>query len=298
MAPDLTKPTFLVLSLYGFFFYLQKYTADQTIVQRYLVAKSDRSALRGIALGAALCVPVWTLFMLIGTLCWAFYRTTGEALPAYINKADKVFPFFITTHVPAGLAGLFLAALFGAAIANLSSDLNSLAAIGVQDYYLVLRPGATERQKLFAAKSIVAVAGLCIVVATLLAHTQGTALSLWYTISRIVAGGLAGLFLLAFLCPRAGHTAAYIGIGARVLFTAWATLTLGGGKIWDLGSFNFPLHEYMIGVIGHLVLLGAGYAASFVFPNKTPAQRELTLWGWRRSRVISAQPSPVHQVYS
>ncbi len=299
MAPDLTKPTFLVLSLYGFFFYLQKYTADQTIVQRYLVAKSDRAALRGIALGAALCVPVWTLFMLIGTLCWAFYRTTGEALPAYINKADKIFPFFITTHVPAGLAGLFLAALFGAAIANLSSDLNSLAAIGVQDYYLVLRPRATERQKLFAAKSIVAIAGLlCVVVATLLAHTQGTALSLWYTISGIVAGGLAGLFLLAFLCARASHTAAYIGIGASVLFTAWATLTLGGGKIWDLGSFNFPLHEYMIGVIGHLVLLGAGYAASFVFPNKVPAQRELTLWAWRRNRVISAQPSPVHQVYS
>ncbi len=59
MQPDLSKPTFLVLSLYGFFFYLQKYTADQTIVQRYLVAKSDRAALRGIALGAVLCVPVW-----------------------------------------------------------------------------------------------------------------------------------------------------------------------------------------------------------------------------------------------
>jgi len=49
MAPDLAKPTFLVLSLYGFFFYLQKYTADQTIVQRYLVARSDRGALKGIA---------------------------------------------------------------------------------------------------------------------------------------------------------------------------------------------------------------------------------------------------------
>jgi len=295
MAPDLTKPTFLVLSLYGFFFYLQKYTADQTVVQRYLVAKSDRAALRGIALGAVLCVPVWTLFMLIGTLCWAFYRVGGGVLPTYIHKTDEVFPYFITTHIPAGLAGLFLASLFGAAMANLSSDLNSLAAIGVEDYYLVLRPGSTERQRLFVAKLLVAIAGLlCIVVATRLAHTQGTALSLWYTISAIVAGGLAGLFLLGFLSERASETAAYIGIGASVLFTAWATLTLGGGKIWNLGRFNFPLHDYMIGAIGHIVLLVAGYLAAFLWPNRNPQSCNLTLWGWLRQRRAIEEELSLH----
>lgn len=294
-APDLRKPTFLVLSLYGLFFYLQKYTADQTIVQRYLVAKSDRAALRGIALGATLCVPVWSLFMLIGTLCWTFYKITGEKLPAFIHKADEVFPYFITTHIPAGLSGLFLASLFGAAMANLSSDFNSLSAIGVSDYYRVLRPQSTERDRLLAAKLIVAAAGaLCVVVATALAHTQGTALSLWYTLSSIVAGGLAGLFLLAFLWERASSTAAYIGIGANILFTAWATLTLGGGKIWNLGRYNFPLHDFMIGVIGHVVLLITGIGASFLFPNKNPAQKNLTLWGWLRMRspVVASSPIP------
>jgi SSS family solute:Na+ symporter len=290
MAPDLARPTFLVLSLYGFFFYLQKYTADQTIVQRYLVAKSDRGALRGIALGAVLCVPVWGLFMLIGTLSWSFYRTTGEKLPAYVNKADQVFPHFITTHVPAGLAGLFLAALFGAAMANLSSDLNSLAAIGVQDYYRVLRPDSTERRRLQVAKAIVAVCGgLCMVIAVALAHTHGTALGLWYTISAIVAGGLAGLFLLAFLSERASKTSAHVGIAASLIFTTWATLTLGGGKLWNLGRVNFPLHDYMIGVIGHLVLLAVGYAASFIFPNLDAASKEMTYWGWRRRRKVAAQ---------
>lgn len=286
MAPDLSKPTFLVLSLYGFFFYLQKYTADQTIVQRYLVAKSDRAALRGITLGAVLCVPVWSLFMLIGSLCWSFYRSTGESLPRSIAKADQVFPHFITTHVPAGLAGLFLAALFGAAMANLSSDFNSLSAIGVEDYYRVWRPHSTERQRLVVAKLIVAACGLlCVVVSTALAHTNGTALSLWYTLSAIVAGGLAGLFLLAFVCERASRTAAYIGIAASLVFTAWATLTLDGGKLWNLGRYNFPFHNYMIGVIGHVVLLVTGYAFSFVFPNRDAAARDLTVWGWRRIRA-------------
>ena len=290
VAPDLSQPTFWVLSLYGFFFYLQKYTADQTIVQRYLVARSDRAALRGVALGATLCVPVWALFMLIGSLCWSFYRITGEKLPAYVTKADQVFPHFITTHVPAGLAGLFLAALFGAAMANLSSDFNSLAAIGVEDYYKVLRPASTDGQRLRAGKAIVAACGLlCMVFGTALAHTNGTALALWYTISAIVAGGLAGLFLLAFLSERAGKTAAHIGIAASLVFTVWATLTMHGGKLWNLGRFNFPLHDYMIGVIGHIVLLTVGYTASFVFPNRDAGSKEQTLWGWRRhQRTLAA----------
>ena len=47
-APVLSKPTILVLALYGFFYYLQRYTADQTVVQRYLVARSDKAAIRGL----------------------------------------------------------------------------------------------------------------------------------------------------------------------------------------------------------------------------------------------------------
>jgi solute:Na+ symporter, SSS family len=286
-APDLSKPTVLVLSLYGFFYYLQRYTADQTVVQRYLVATSDRAAVRGISLGSLLCIPVWTLFMLIGTLCWAFYRTTGETLPAYVTKGDQVFPYFITTHIPPGLAGLFLAALFGAAMANLSSDFNSLSAIAVEDYYRHFRPASSQPRLLVVAKIAVAFTGmLCMVVATVLAHTNGTALSLWYTVSAIVAGGLAGLFLLAFLCGRAGKTAAWAGIAASLVFTTWATLTLDGGKLWNLGRFNFPMHNYMIGVIGHILVVSVGYLASFPFPNPDPASRGLTLWGWlaRRER--------------
>ena len=101
---DLSQPTAIVLVMYGIFWYLQKYTADQTVVQRYLVAKSDRAAIRGVTLGAMLCVPVWTLFMLIGTCTWSFFKLTGEKLPAYITKADQVFPYFLTMHMPVGMA--------------------------------------------------------------------------------------------------------------------------------------------------------------------------------------------------
>lgn len=278
------KPTIIVLVIYGFFFYLQKYTADQTVVQRYLIARSDRAALRGVALGAGLCLPVWAGFMLIGSLLWSFYRLTGEALPKTITKGDQVFPHFLVTHVPSGLAGLFVAALLGSAMAMLASDMNCLSVIAVEDFYHVFRPRSTDKERLRVGKTVVALSGVAAaMVALRLAHSQGSALSLYYAITAIVAGGLAGLFLLAFLVPRATPQGAIAGIAVSLLVTAWGTLT-AGGKSLNLGRWNYTWHDYMLGAISHVVLLVIGVAASFLLPG-VPNGSDLTWQGWRRSRV-------------
>src|SRR2546430_8135854 len=45
-------------------------------------------------------------------------------------------------------------------------------------------------------------------------------------------------------------------ISASLLFTAWATLTLSGEKrVLDLGRWNYPWHDLVIGAAAHLVLL-------------------------------------------
>jgi len=287
-----SRPTILVLAIYGFFWYLQKYTADQTLVQRYLAAKTSKEALRGLIVGATLCLPVWTLFMLIGTQLWAFYRLTGESLPSSITKVDQVFPYFIRTHLPAGIAGLFIAALFGAATTTLSSDLNCISVVVVEDFYRKLYPQEADQRRLRAAKCLVAIFGiLAAIVSIRLAHTRGTALALWYTVSAIVAGGLAGLFLLGFLSTRANRSGAYLGIIASMIFTVWATLTLNGGSIVNLGKYNFPLHDFMIGAVGHLVLLVVGYLSSFLF-HDVSNKEELTLWGWLRRSPTRTAPAP------
>jgi SSS family solute:Na+ symporter len=286
---DLSTPTFWTLSIYGFFFYLQKYTADQTVVQRYLAARTDKEAMKGISMGALLCLPAWTAFMLIGSLLWAFYHLTGELLPAAITKPDEVFPHFMVTHMPLGLAGLFLAALFGAAMSMLASDLNCLAVITTEDFYSQILPLRTDRQKLRFGKVSIGICGLLAIgVALRLATTQGAALVLYYTITAIVAGGLAGLFLLAFLVTKAGKSAAAAGIVLNLCFTAWATLTMNGGQAVNLKIWNYRWHEYTIGAIGNIVLFATGLIVSLLLPAKANASSQQTLWTWlamcRRSR--------------
>jgi solute:Na+ symporter, SSS family len=284
---DLTAKGFWVMTFYGVFWYLQKYAADQTVVQRYLVTKTDAQAIRGTALGALLCVPVWTLFMLIGSLLWSFYRLTGEGIPAHITKSDQIFPYFLSTHIPPGLAGLFMASLFAAAMSTLSSDLNCLSVIGVEDFYRRVKPHATDAQRLYVGKVLVAFSGtLSTVMALVLARYTENALSLYFAFTAILSGGLFGLFFLAFLSTRASARGVWFGIVACVLFTAYATLTQGKNRFLDLGSLNFALPSVMIGVIGHLTLIVVGYAASLCWPSRQGTGSDLTLWGWLEGRTL------------
>jgi SSS family solute:Na+ symporter len=290
---SLRRPGLLVLVLYGLFFYIQKYTADQTVVQRYLAARTDKQALRGILLGALLCIPVWSLFMLVGTLLWAFYKFSGEALPPFITKGDQVFPHFLATHFPPGMAGVFLATLFGAGIAMLASDLNCLATITVEDFYKNWRPQATEKSSLRLGKAAVVVSGIAALsIAWLLAHSHGTALSLYYAASSIVAGGLAGIFLLAFLSKRANKAGVQVGIVFNIVFTVWATLTAGVSPLWAGAKFRFMWQDYMIGVVGQFVMLVVGYIASLLLQGIAAKREEdrseaVTLWKWLAQRNIA-----------
>jgi len=282
---NLAKPTFWTMAIYGLFFYLQKYTADQTVVQRYLAAKTDRSAIRGMALGASLCLPIWTAFMFIGSLLWAFYRLTGQTLPAAVTRPDQVFPHYMITQMPLGVAGLFLAALFGAAMSMLASDLNCLGLILVEDFYSYIFPRNTDAQRLrFGKLSVILCGLLAIAVALRLSTTQGAALALYYTASAIVAGGLAGLFLLAFFADRAGRAAAIAGIAVNLVFTAWATLTLNGGKSLNLHQYNYPWHEYTIGAVGNLLLLITGLSVALFSKAPLALTSNNTLWDWLATR--------------
>lgn len=290
------KPTIPVLLLYGFFWYLQKYVADQSVVQRYLVAKTDAKALRGASVAAVICVPVWTLFMLIGTCTWGFFKVTGETLPAYITKADQVFPYFLTTHLPPGVAGLILAALVGAAMCALASDLNSFSVVGVEDFYRVFRPNTTDKERLRIARVIVLVSGLaCIGTALILAHSKGSALALWFTVSAIASGGLAGLFGLAFVVGHASRRGVYIGIWVSLIFTVWATLTMGAKPLVNLGGISYPWHELTIGAVANIILFVTGYLASLVF---RPGPDEgsgggMTVWQWLAHRDDQRKQAPV-----
>jgi SSS family solute:Na+ symporter len=285
---DFTRLTFWVMVINGIFYAIQKYGTDQTIVQRYLTAKSTRDGIKASLIGVLMTVPVWALFMFIGTALFAYYKLTpGAVLPDGI-KPDGVFPYFIMNELPVGVVGLIVSALIAAAISSLDSDINCLSAVLTEDFYAKIKKDTTDRQRLMFGKVMVVVSGvLALLVATLYTHLKGEGvLGIVFGLYAILSGGIAGMFLLGLFSTRANKQGLYIGIAACVMFTAYALLTsepFGGKILLDLGRFNFRHHEYMLGVYSHLVLFGVGYTASYFFP-KQDIDENLTYYGWSRSK--------------
>jgi solute:Na+ symporter, SSS family len=284
---DFVNLTFWVMAINGIFYAIQKYGTDQTIIQRYLTAKSEKGAIRAALMGVLLSVPVWALFMFIGTALFSYYQLTPASLPEGM-RPDAVFPQFIMTGLPIGVTGLIVAALIAAAISSLDSDLNCLSAVGVEDYYKRFRPNSTDEQQLHMGKLFVLISGIGAVgVASiyLLAGNTGV-LGVVFTLYAIFSGGIAGMFLLGLFSKRANKQGLYIGVAACVLFTAWAVLSstpfeIDGTKVKliDMGDWNYSHHKYMLGVYSHFVLFIVAYIASFFFKGKEVPEN-LTIYKW------------------
>jgi SSS family solute:Na+ symporter len=288
---DFARLTFIVMAINGIFYALQKYGTDQTIVQRYLAAKSDKEAIRASLIGVLLSVPLWAMFMFIGSALFAFYKLSPGLLPEGM-VSEGVFPHFITTQLPVGVKGFIIAALIAAAISTIASDINCLSAIGVEDYYARFKKNLSDHKKLRMARIIIVVSGLLsAVIATIYVSWGGEGvLGVVFGLYAIFSAGIVGMFLLGFLVPKANSKGLYVGMVACILFTAWATLTttsheVNGTKqlLWDLGNLNFPHHTYMLGVYSHFVLFFVGWGASYLFKGK-PVDENLMLYGLRNKK--------------
>ncbi|RZF59876.1 sodium:solute symporter [Sphingobacterium corticibacterium] len=291
---DFTRLTFVVMAINGMFYAIQKYGTDQTVIQRYLTARSDKSAIRASLMGILLTVPVWSLFMFIGTALFVYY--TQQPLPDNIGP-NSVFPYFIMTQLPVGVVGFILSAMISAAICSLSADLNSLAAVGIEDYYKKLRPEKVDNEYLRASRWMVAIAGIIAMVIGFIYVELGSEsiLGIIFTLYAIFSGGIVGVFLLGIFTERANRQGINIAIVVCILFTAYAFLTsteieFRGESfvLLDLGAFNFTHNKMMLGVYSHLVVIGVGYVASLFYP-KPELDPNLYYKGWKANRKLDKE---------
>lgn len=263
---------------------LQYLACDQNNVQRYLLARTDREAAQGAYMGAAACLPIWILFLVIGALMWAFYELSTEHLPVEVlREKDFIMPYFIKTQLPAGVIGLILAALMAAAMSSIDSELNALAVVVVNDFYVRLRPNAADKHRLLLGKIVVAVFGVISIYIAQQWIGIKSVVELSVTVAAIVTGGILGLFALGFLFRWTTAWGANIGIIICIFFTAWATFTrviLPGMEttLINLGRFNYTLSPYLIGPFGHFVLVAVGLLVSKLKGGPRPDTKDLTFW--------------------
>ena len=261
-AFDFTTSTFWVVLIYGLFINFNNFGIDQSYVQRYHAANSDRAASRSVWLAAGLYLPVSAVFFFIGTGLFVVFQGQPEVAGV---AADQAFPHYISTRLPAGAAGLLIAALFAAAMSSIDTSLNSSATVFLSDLYRTYirpepAPDGVEAEDLRVLRRATVGVGVLGTGAALLMIGAGSLLDVWWTWSGVFAGGLLGLFALDRLAPRAGRAAAQLGVAVGVLVIVWMTASprLDGG----LAMLRNPLHSYMVTVIGTLTIFGVGLLVS------------------------------------
>ena len=152
----------------------------------------------------------FTLFLLIGVLLWVYYGGLGRTAPA----ADRIYPEFLWNNLPPGLAGLAIAAILAAAMANLSAALNSLSSTVVVDFLGGAAGAGGERGAVRRARAAtVAWAAVLVGIAYWARHSHSV-LEAGLTIAAIPSGALLGVFLLGALTRRPDEWAAIAGVVA------------------------------------------------------------------------------------
>ena len=105
---------------------------DQLLVQRLLTCRNQRDSQKALITSGFVVLFQFALFLTIGVMLYAYYQ--HAPLPP-LTSNDEIFPVFIVHRLPHGIAGLVIAAVFAAAMSNLSGSLNSLASTTVLDFY-------------------------------------------------------------------------------------------------------------------------------------------------------------------
>lgn len=236
LNPGLIDDSIVVVLLGGLFSNaLVPYSSDQAVVQRYLTTTSEATARRSLWLGAVMVVPATLLFLLLGTGLYAFYQEHPRALVP-LSKADQIFPWFIASQMPAGVAGLVIAGVFAAAMSSLDSSMHSIATSVVTDWLKPRKQMRSEAQWLWAARKITLVTGLFgTLTAMLLAGVEIEYLwDFFLGLIGLIGGTLAGVMAVAVFLPGARTSHLWPAIVASLtalvyvkFFTIWNSLLLG-----------------------------------------------------------------------
>uniref|UniRef100_A0AAX7UIY4 Solute carrier family 5 member 8 n=1 Tax=Astatotilapia calliptera TaxID=8154 RepID=A0AAX7UIY4_ASTCA len=221
----LRRHTFWTVAIGGTFLWTSIYGTNQSQVQRYISCKSIAHARLSLFINL---LGLWLILLcavFAGMCLYSIYKSCDPWTSGLLSALDQLMPYLVMDVLGdyPGLPGLFVAAAFSGSLSTVSSSINALAAVTVED---LIKPYASmsERQLAWISKGTSLLYGvLCIGMAGL-ASLLGPIFQAVISIFGVIGGPLLGLFTLGILCPFATSKGALSGVVLGLAVSLWVAI--------------------------------------------------------------------------
>src|SRR5437868_4783550 len=201
---------------------------DHLIVQRLLAARGLRDAQRALIGSGVFIIMQFALFLLVGTSLWLAGADDG------VMRGDAIYPTFIVTHLPPGIAGLAVGGILAAAMSSHASAVNSLASASTHDFYAPLTRRTEHLLWVGRWFTLIWTAVLVAGAIAFIGDRNTPVVQLALSIASLTYGSLLGTYILGGAWPRTRQVDVIVAIVGSVIVMSPVVL----GAVIP----HFPLH--------------------------------------------------------
>lgn len=221
------RQTFWAVLIGGFFYWTSFNSVNQTMVQRYMSLPNIKKARLAISIFTVGIILFVSACCYAGLLIYAKYWKCDPLTNKMIRRDDQLFAIYVMETVGEwkGVAGLFIAGVFGAALSSLSVVLNSTAAVLLEDILkgcLKVRP--SEKAAAIFVKLSILILGAITMGFLFIVDKLGGILGVATSLTAIAAGTTFGIFSLGMLNPYSTSLGAIVGAICGAFLSGWVSL--------------------------------------------------------------------------
>ncbi|KAG1662985.1 Sodium-coupled monocarboxylate transporter 1 [Nymphon striatum] len=203
-----TRHSIWAISIGGYVTWVVIYGVNQAMVQRYLsVSTLRRAQLQSFVVELPNAAPddLNNFIRWIGSLCQIF--------PLFVMETLGEFP---------GIPGIFVSGVFSGALSTVSSGVNSLSAVTIED---ILKPyflkSYSETTITKITKALALGYGVLCIILVAVAQQLGGILQAALSVFGMIGGPLLGVFTLGIFFPHANSKGAIVGTISSLVISFW-----------------------------------------------------------------------------
>ncbi|MBD16559.1 MAG: sodium-coupled permease [Planctomycetaceae bacterium] len=226
---------------------------DQTAVQRFMSMRDVKAARHAIIAQMTVGITVLITLISVGMALMSYFSAHPEQLPANMSlteSADDMFPHYVAYHLPVGVSGLVVSAMFAAAMSSVDSGINSITAVVTTDFLDRFGKGPkTEKGHLMFSRILAFSIGVIVVFSSAyMGYIPGNISAVTNKTVNLLTAPIFGLFFFALFVPFSRPLGVWI---ATIVGVAVAAIIAFSGPLVTFldAQFGIPVETFGVAMV-------------------------------------------------